>query len=291
MTSKTFVKDKSSLHHYRTELPNLIDDMQLSVYAFRLYAHLKRVAGDGGVCFEGTRKLAAVCCMAVGQVVKAKAELERAGVILRTTESARGGQQDYITIADLWAQNFRAYCKDFTEPAVMPSDESVHHTNTSESVQDMNTLPEEAFTTRTLSGQSVHESVRKRSPHERIKEHEEKPTPPPTENAAKKTNGDGGDSFTFLTDQGIGAASEFAHIPLTIIKADYDARKADGQTKATIVKAWRARPPTASTIFGQSRASPSAPLIATQPNVPDQIVSRADMARLLNERKRPDAAS
>jgi hypothetical protein len=40
-----------------------------------------------------------------------------------------------------------------------------------------------------------------------------------------------------------------------------------------------------------ARASPSAPLVATKPNVPDQAISRKDLARLLNERNRSDAPS
>lgn len=41
----------------------------------------------------------------------------------------------------------------------------------------------------------------------------------------------------------------------------------------------------------QARASPATPLVATKPNVPDQIVSREALARLLNERNRPDVTS
>ena len=45
----TTVTDTGSLHPYRIELPIMIDDMRLSVSAFRLYAHFKRRAGDTGL--------------------------------------------------------------------------------------------------------------------------------------------------------------------------------------------------------------------------------------------------
>lgn len=173
MTAKkantTHITDKGALHAYRIELPILLDDMQLSVYAFRLYAHLKRRAGDSGVCFAGTRSIAAVCCMSLGQVTKAKAELEAAGLINRTTKGARGGQQDWITMVDIWPQNMRTYCTDTRDPVVIPHTESVHSTNTSDkSVHSTNTSGE-AFTPRTLSGLSVHGEEGKRSPDERKK--------------------------------------------------------------------------------------------------------------------------
>jgi hypothetical protein len=36
------------MRKYRIEIPNLIDDAGLSVYALRLYVHLKRVTGAEG---------------------------------------------------------------------------------------------------------------------------------------------------------------------------------------------------------------------------------------------------
>jgi hypothetical protein len=172
MAPKITVRDKSTLHHYRIELPNLIDDMELSVYAFRLYAHLKRRAGDDGVCYEGTRGIAAACRMSVGQVTKAKAELVAAGVIERSSKSVRGGQVDSITMVDLWPQNFRAYCQDMHDPVSMPAKESVHSTNTLEESVHAANGNGQAFTERTLSNLSVHETDPKCSPGERKKIHE-----------------------------------------------------------------------------------------------------------------------
>ena len=51
------VREQNSLHKYRTELPNIIEELGLDPYAFRLYAHYKKVAGDGGSCYESKSTL------------------------------------------------------------------------------------------------------------------------------------------------------------------------------------------------------------------------------------------
>jgi predicted transcriptional regulator len=122
---------------YRTEVPNLIDDMDLSVYAFRLYIHIKRVAGPNGTCYEGTRTLAEKCRMSVGMVSGARQELIEKGLIAQVGErTTRGGTIAEYSPVDIWQENYESYA-------------SVHQVNTNaESVQEANT-----------NGQSVHESV------------------------------------------------------------------------------------------------------------------------------------
>jgi hypothetical protein len=108
----THVADAGDMRKYRIELPNLVDDMDLSPYAFRLYVHLKRVAGGGndGACWESTRTLASKCRMSAGQISKAKQELVNKGLItVEKRKSASGPDSDYITLADMWAQNYTAY--------------------------------------------------------------------------------------------------------------------------------------------------------------------------------------
>jgi len=111
----------------RIELPVLVDDAGLSPYAFRLYAHIKRVAGDDGVCWQGTRTIAEVCRMSLGQVSKAKAELAAAGLVTLAKKSTRGGMVDEIRVVDVWEANRAKYPR------------SVHTVNASESDQDTNT--------------------------------------------------------------------------------------------------------------------------------------------------------
>ena len=137
------VKDQSSMHRYRTEIPNIIDDMDLSVYAFRLYVRLKRVAGDDGRCFYSTRELAEQCRMSVGAVSKAKQDLVDADLI--RIERAGDWERDNITITDMWPANFAYFAMEKEAAPCSPheqdcshSEQAVHHMNTS--VHQVNTI-------------------------------------------------------------------------------------------------------------------------------------------------------
>ena len=105
------VIDSGDLRQYRTEIPNLIDDMDLSVYAFRLYVHLKRVAGasEDGACWQSTRTLAKHCGMSVSKVSQSKQELVDAGLIEIDQGGWKRGKADIISICDIWPQNFVRY--------------------------------------------------------------------------------------------------------------------------------------------------------------------------------------
>lgn len=92
-------------------IPNMVDDLGLSPYAFRLYAHMKRVAGETGACWQSTRTLADTCKMSVGKVSKAKKELQEAGLITVETRKKQGGEYHYVTIRDIMPQNLAAYSK------------------------------------------------------------------------------------------------------------------------------------------------------------------------------------
>lgn len=103
--------DSGDMRKYRTEIPNSIDDAGLSVYAFRLYAHLKRVAGDSGKCWQSTATLAESCNMSGGMISKAKKELQAAHLIdIEQVENKRGGRMFHnITVVDIWMENFIRY--------------------------------------------------------------------------------------------------------------------------------------------------------------------------------------
>jgi DNA-binding transcriptional MocR family regulator len=129
---------------YYAQIPNLIDDAGLSVYAFRLLAHIRRIAGDTGECWEGTRTLAEKCGMSVGQVSNAKAELVKRGFISITRRPIRGGFVDELRPVDVWTENEVKY-------------RSVHTVNTNTpSVQDTNTNPLESVHLVNTNGLSVH---------------------------------------------------------------------------------------------------------------------------------------
>jgi hypothetical protein len=164
MPDRTRAKDASSLHKYRIELPVLIDDMDLSVYARSLYIHLKRVAGDHGSCWESARTLAKACGMSAGQVSKAKDELERHGLIVRNIKSVKGGIGDDITIVDIWPDTFQRYA-----PESERAKESDHHTITLTSKRSPHDHLDESDHHTITSGESDQEAITltsKRSPHD-----------------------------------------------------------------------------------------------------------------------------
>lgn len=112
----TYIIDEGS-HNFRTELPNLIDDLGLSVYAHRLYTHIKRRAGadDKGACTAGLRGMAKSCGMSLGMAAKARQELLDFGLIRLRVEIVRhkdgGGRFEVLTVADIWPANFTFYAR------------------------------------------------------------------------------------------------------------------------------------------------------------------------------------
>lgn len=110
------VVDNGADWKYWYSMPNLIDDLGLSVWAHRLYSHIKRVCGaNGGTCYQGTRKMADVCKMSMGKVSEAKKELQEVGLIIVQTFPAAERKGDEIQIVDIWSKNFAVY-GDATRP-------------------------------------------------------------------------------------------------------------------------------------------------------------------------------
>lgn len=96
----------SKVRWFRTEIPNMLDDADLSPHAYRLYGHIKRVAGDDGECNENTRHLAVKCQMSIGQISKAKRELFERGFI----HLGRGDfGRDVMKPSNIWQQNYETY--------------------------------------------------------------------------------------------------------------------------------------------------------------------------------------
>ncbi len=99
------------LRKYRTELPNLVDDMQLDPYSFRLLVHYYRV----GNCWESVRTTAKRCCMSVGKVSQVRRELARRGLI--EVKELAGGNLS-IRVRDIWPENFAHFAKSRTSSKV-----------------------------------------------------------------------------------------------------------------------------------------------------------------------------
>ena len=105
------VRDEGNPRKYWIQVPNLVDDTIMSVHAFRLYIHLKRVAGDNGMCWQSTTTLADSCNVSTGTITKAKQELVDLGLISITLEKNPKGGKDFhhIAIIDIWAKNAKEY--------------------------------------------------------------------------------------------------------------------------------------------------------------------------------------
>ncbi len=89
-----------------TIIPDLVDELDLDTYAYRLYGHIRRVTGErGGVCWQSTATLASKCQMSAGKVSEAKRILVACGLIRIRKRSAPGGKRDHITVVDIWTRN------------------------------------------------------------------------------------------------------------------------------------------------------------------------------------------
>ena len=123
------VRDEGDSRKYYTTIPNIIDDMDLSVYAYRLYGHLKRVAGDGGKCWQSTETLAKACGMGWATVSRAKTELvNKELIIIEQVKNPQGGKDFHnITITDVWEKNIIKYATSTQEGATSTQEITTSH--------------------------------------------------------------------------------------------------------------------------------------------------------------------
>jgi hypothetical protein len=139
---------------YFTQIPNLIDDLKLSVYAFRLYVHFKRVTGEsGGKCWQSTQTLSEFCCMSAHKISDAKKELQGAGLItLESVKNPDGGKNFHrISVNDIWKTNLNHFSKnqEYSRNSEKESEKldknglQVPTGNLSTSPQELTTSPQE----------------------------------------------------------------------------------------------------------------------------------------------------
>jgi hypothetical protein len=101
------IRDEATPRDFFSQIPNLVDIMELSPYAYRLYGHLRKVAGESGRCWQSTKTLAKACDMSMGKVSASKVELENVYPPLIRVESKSfdRGQYHEIAITDIWDIN------------------------------------------------------------------------------------------------------------------------------------------------------------------------------------------
>lgn len=161
MSEEQVTRGPSELRKYRTELPNLYDDADLTPYEFRLLAHYKRV----GCCFEGLGTTAVKCRMSEGQVSQCRRSLARKGfIVMKRDEMDKGRFRFVVRVVDQWKENFERYSDRETSP-----DQAHLRTPVSPS-------PHEAGPSLHEPGPSLHEASP--SPHEGSPSlHEGSPSP------------------------------------------------------------------------------------------------------------------
>jgi len=134
------VADASDLRKYRTELPNLYDDLGLTPYEFRLLAHYKRV----GRCHESTTTTAQKCQMSAGQVSQARRTLAEKrtpqGASVIKLSASRYGTVE-IEICDIWTENFTKYAA--MKSSRSHSERTVHTVNATRSHSERDRSPGE----------------------------------------------------------------------------------------------------------------------------------------------------
>lgn len=96
-------------------MPNIIDELNLSVYEYRVYSHLKRVSGETSCCFKSNKEIAAKCNMSESKYREVKKRLATykhplllGKTLIRVTvreKSHKGEDTSLITLTNIWPEN------------------------------------------------------------------------------------------------------------------------------------------------------------------------------------------
>lgn len=110
---------------FRTESPNilweLIESREISIIDYGLYSFYRKVAGESGACWVGTRKIAQITGLSPTTIAKSKKALSKKFALLggksliHITPCDRKNQTaDTITIFDIWPENHNFFQKKYT---------------------------------------------------------------------------------------------------------------------------------------------------------------------------------
>jgi hypothetical protein len=110
----SYIQDKSSLHDFRTEIPNIVFSLGLDPYEKALYLEYKRVAGDKGACWKSNKSLAEAVGCSIRKIQSTKKKLckKRSKLngkslitVVQRKREDKGDASDIITIMDIWENN------------------------------------------------------------------------------------------------------------------------------------------------------------------------------------------
>ena len=107
------IRERNPSHNYRTEIPNIIHELDLDPYEFRVYAIIKRHAGDNGACTRSYSKMSEECKMSVRKFQKCIKNLCAVNPILGKPliyvieRKTQLGDRDtnLLEIEDIWPEN------------------------------------------------------------------------------------------------------------------------------------------------------------------------------------------
>lgn len=117
------VKEQSNERRYFTMIPNLVLELGLSPLALALYVHLKRKAGDGGVCDEGLRALETETGISRSKLSLCRAELVEANLIEISAGAASVNAPQAIIVTDIWRKNAEHFA---SQPVEIPCPPNGH---------------------------------------------------------------------------------------------------------------------------------------------------------------------
>ncbi len=102
-----YIQEEYSDHTYRTEIPNIVFEMGLNPYELSAYCHMKRIAGDKGLCYKTCQKLSEDIGCHRSKFIEVKKSLQEKGLIRITHRKKEDGActTDVITMIDLWPKN------------------------------------------------------------------------------------------------------------------------------------------------------------------------------------------
>lgn len=113
-----FVEENFPDHHFRIEIPNIVDDLNLTPTQYRIYCKLKRIAGDSGICWQSQKNLAEQCGISERTLISTLPTLSVAfkqlgglPLIKITHRKKEDGSKDtsVISITNIWPVNGEVY--------------------------------------------------------------------------------------------------------------------------------------------------------------------------------------
>lgn len=127
--TENIVKDLSSNHKYRTEIPNILFELGLKPNELSVYLVIKRTAGSSGECFKSSTKIAKEAHVSKNNFIKIKRKLSeihtklKKALIVCTDRLSDCGDSEtcLINVTDIWPENYEFFRLGGSANGVPPS--------------------------------------------------------------------------------------------------------------------------------------------------------------------------